>query len=84
MLILSNLVSKQKVSIDSLKEQTKESEFARNTIKDNLEKFDEIPDVKEFMSVITMLDSDKPLKSLVEITNNSLNKFAKLKSNNTN
>lgn len=84
LLILSNLVSKQKVSIDSLKEQTKESEFARNTIKDNLEKFDEIPDVKEFMSVITMLDSDKPLKSLVEITNNSLNKFAKLKSNNTN
>lgn len=84
LLILSNLVSKQKVSIDSLKEQTKESEFARNTIKDNLEKFDEIPDVKEFMSVITILDSDKPLKSLVEITYNSLNKFAKLKSNNTN
>ena len=77
LLMLANLVSGQKVSIDSLKEQTKESEFARNMIKDNLEKFDEIPDVKEFMGVITLLDSDKPLKSLVEIANSELNKYKK-------
>lgn len=77
LLMLANLVSGQKVSIDSLKEQTKESEFAKNMVKDNLEKFDEIPDVKEFMGVITLLDSDKPLKSLVEIANNELNKYKK-------
>lgn len=77
LLMLANLVSGQKVSIDSLREQTKESEFARNIIKDNLEKFDEIPDVKEFMGVITLLDSDKPLKSLVEIANSELNKYKK-------
>lgn len=77
LLMLANLISGQKVSIDSLREQTKESEFARNMIKDNLEKFDEIPDVKEFMGVITLLDSDKPLKSLVEIANSELNKYKK-------
>ena len=77
LLMLANLVSGKKVSIDTLKEQTKESEFARNMIKDNLEKFDEIPDVKEFMGVITLLDSDKPLKSLVEIANSELNKYKK-------
>ena len=78
LLILSNLVSGQQVSLDSLKEQTKEIEFVRNLINQNLEKFNETPYVKEFLGVTSLFDSDKPLKNLVEITNNSLNKFAKL------
>lgn len=46
-------------------------------IKENLEKFKEIPEVQEFMGVITLLDSDKPLKSLGEIANSESNKYQK-------
>lgn len=77
LLILANLVSGEKVSLDKLKNQTVEIELPKKMIKENIDKFNKIPEVKEFMGVIDLLDSDKPFKSLVEITNIELNKYKK-------
>lgn len=77
LIILSDLVSEKQMNISKLIEQTEKVDLAQKIIKDNIEKFDEYGETQGFLQIGQLLESDKPLKSLVEVTHNSLLKYEK-------
>lgn len=71
LLILSNLFENKEFTLPDLVEQTNNVEFVKNIITKNLDKFN-IPELQKNTNVKSILNSDKPLKSIVEIIHKSI------------
>lgn len=71
LLILSNLFENKEFTLPDLVEQTNNVEFVKNIITKNLDKFN-IPELPKNTNVKSILNSDKPLKSIVEIIHKSI------------
>ena len=71
LLILSNLLENKEFTLPDLVEQTNNVEFVKNIITKNLDKFN-IPELQKNTNVKSILNSDKPLKSIVEIIHKSI------------
>ncbi len=71
LLILSNLFENKEFTLPDLVEQTNNVEFVKNIITKNLDKFN-IPELPKNTNVKSILNSDKQLKSIVEIIHKSI------------
>ena len=71
LLILSNLLENKEFTLPDLVEQTNNVEFVKNIITKNLDKFN-IPELPKNTNVKSILNTDKPLKSIVEIIHKSI------------
>lgn len=75
LLVLSNLVQNKNVAISELQKQTNDVELSRKMIKDNIETIKSVSNVDSYIGVMTLIDSDKPFISVVNITNEQLVKY---------
>lgn len=71
LLLVSNLLNENEITIQLLIGQTRTADRAKMVIDSNITKFN-IPELQNYMTSASMLNSDKPLKSIVEIIYNSL------------
>lgn len=71
LLILSNLFENKEFTLPDLVEQTNNVKFVKNIITKNLDKFN-IPELPKNTNVKSILNSDKQLKSIVEIIHKSI------------
>jgi len=80
-IILTNLITKGSCSKSELEIQIKDNNIIKTTIKDNLEKLS-IPELNGIMSSKSIIDSDKPFESIMEIIRKALTpKKPKLENN---
>lgn len=72
LLIISYLVNGNVITYKDLIEQVKDINEIKNIMFKNINKFSNIPEISEIISTASLLNSDKPLKSIVEIIEKSL------------
>ena len=75
LLVLSNLLQNKNVTIPELQKQTNDVELSRKMIKDNIGTIKSVSNVDSYIGVVTLIDSDKPFTSVVNITNEQLIKY---------
>lgn len=73
--IVANLLNNNQLSISLLIEQIKDSSKLQEVIRGNLNEITANEQLNEFSEIVRMLDSDKPLKSVLEIIEKSLLKL---------
>lgn len=71
MIVLTNLIMKNSISSKELKEQIKDYDMIKTNIKDNIEKLS-IQELNGIMSSKSIIDSEKPFKSVMDIIKKSL------------
>ena len=74
LLIISCLLDGNVITYKDLIEQVKDINEIKNIMFKNINKFSNIPEIREIISTASLLNSDKPLKSIVEIIEKSLSK----------
>lgn len=70
-IVLTNLITKNSCSKNELAIQVKDTNIIKTTIKDNLEKLS-IPELNGIMSSKSIIDSDKPFESVMDIIRKAL------------
>lgn len=70
-IVLTNLITKNSCSKNELVIQVKDTNIIKTTIKDNLEKLS-IPELNGIMSSKSIVDSDKPFESVMDIIRKAL------------
>lgn len=70
-ILLTNLITRNSISSKELKEQIKDYNMIKTNIKENIEKLS-IPELNEIMSSKSIIDSEKPFKSVMDIIKKSL------------
>lgn len=77
LLILSNLTNGNRISIDNLLEQIKDINTIKNIISNNIDKLNNNSNLQVFTSNVDIINSDKPLKSVIQLVEEGLNKYAR-------
>ncbi len=77
LLILSNLTNGNRISINNLLEQIKDINTIKNIILNNINKLNSNCDLQVFTSNVDIINSDKPLKSVIQLVEEGLNKYAR-------
>ena len=76
LLLLSNLLDGKEITIQLLIEQTRTADKTKIVINSKMNRFD-MPELRSYMSSTSIINSDKPFKSIVDIIYNSLNETLK-------
>lgn len=77
LLILSNLMSGNRININNLLEQIRDTNTIKDIILKNIDKLNNNLNLRVFTSNVDIINSDKPLKSIIQLIEEGLNKYAK-------
>lgn len=77
LLILSNLTNGNRISINNLLEQIKDTNTIKNIILNNIDKLNDNCNLQIFTSNVAIINSDKPLKSVIQIIEEGLSKYTR-------
>ena len=77
LLIISNLTNGTKIDINNLLEQLEDIDTIRSIILNNVNKFKDDTRLHIFTSNIDIVNSDKPLKSVIQLVKEGIGKYAK-------
>lgn len=77
LLILSNLMNGNKININNLLIQIRDTNTIKDIILKNIDKLNNNSSLRVFTSNVDIINSDKPLKSIIQLIEEGLNKYAK-------
>lgn len=77
LLILSNLMSANRININNLLVQIRDINTIKDIILKNIDKLNNNSSLRVFTSNVDIINSDKPLKSIIQLIEEGLKKYAK-------